>query len=650
MADARARETLPRLPFVGLIAGAALTVAPYTSWLPVWVSLAAAALLLWSAFVLIRGKLLPERWQLVALALACVLGVFFSYRTIVGRDPGVTLLVMLLFLKLLETRARRDTFVVAFLVYFVALANFFYSQSIPTAGLMLLTVLITTTALVGFSAPQRSFVSNFKTAGRMLAQASPVMLLLFFLFPRVQGPLWGVPQDAYTGVTGLSDRMSPGAISALSLSDAIAFRVKFEGPTPPRNQLYWRGPVLTDFDGYTWTMGLPQLRRDMSIEVAGTPVDYEVTLEPHNRSWMFALEMPSRIPQTARMTSEYLPISLRPIRSRIRYEMRSYPQYEARSAARPEDLARALRVPRDVDPRARALAREWRDSLPDAPAIVRRAIEFFRGNRFEYTLDPPKLGANSVDEFLFDTRQGFCEHFASSFVFLMRAAGVPARVVTGYQGGDTNPVDGYMVVRQADAHAWAEVWLDGNGWTRVDPTAAAVPIRVEQGITAAAPAGASLPLFMRTRLDWLKSLRNNWEALSNQWNQWVLGYNPDRQREMLSRLGVREPSWQTMTVMLFWTLACVLLLTALWLLRSIRREDTVQRTWLRFCAKLGRAGLSRGSVEGPLDYAGRIAGQLPARGHAVRTIAALYVEQRYGPGADAESVAHLKRLVRDFRP
>src|SRR5689334_5434553 len=229
MADARAIETLPRLPLAVLIAASALTAASHTPWLQLWVSVAAAALLGWRAVISIRGDRPPARWLLVALTLGSVIGVFLTYRTIMGRDPGVTLLVMLLFLKLLETRAARDVFVVAFLVYFVALANFFYSQSIPTAGLMLLAVVVTTTALVGFSAPSRPLLEDLKTAGRMLAQAGPVMLLLFFLFPRVQGPLWGLPQDAYTGVTGLSDTMTPGTIGDLSLSDAIAFRVKFEG-------------------------------------------------------------------------------------------------------------------------------------------------------------------------------------------------------------------------------------------------------------------------------------------------------------------------------------------------------------------------------------------------------------------------------------
>src|SRR5262249_18724221 len=241
---------------------------------------------------------------------------------------------------------------------------------------------LTTAVLVSFSAPQRPLAHNFKTAGLMLAQAGPVMLLLFFLFPRVQGPLWGLPQDAYTGVTGLSETMSPGTISSLSLSEAIAFRVKFEGALPPRGQLYWRGPVMTDFDGQTWRVGLPQLRREMSVEASGAPIDYEVTLEPHNRSWMFALEMPTRLPQTARLTSDCLPNSLTPTRNQIRYEMRSSPQYRARDGAEPGDLAAALRLPGGVDPRSRALAREWRESLPDNPAIVRRAVEFFRGSRF----------------------------------------------------------------------------------------------------------------------------------------------------------------------------------------------------------------------------------------------------------------------------
>jgi protein-glutamine gamma-glutamyltransferase len=643
-------EPLPSPPLLTLLAGAALTVAPHALWLPWWVDVTAAVLLAWRAWLVVRGGRLPEHRLLLALTMVNVVGVFFSYRTLFGRDPGVTLLVLLLALKLMETRAQRDVFMVAFLVYFVAMANFFYSQAIQTALLMLATVAVTTASLAGFSAPARTVADNLRTAGRMLVQAGPVMLLLFLLFPRVQGPLWGMPQDAYTGVTGLSDTMAPGSISGLSLSDSIAFRVKFEGPVPRRNLLYWRGPVLTDFDGRAWRVGNFNLRRELTVQVDGAPTDYEVTLEPHNRNWLFALEMPASVPPNARVSNDYLMISLPPVRSRMRYEVRSYLDYRATGGGERADLAAALRLPRGFNPRARALAREWRDAGGDDGAVIRRAIEFYRGGRFVYTLEPPLLGTHSVDEFLFDTRQGFCEHFASSFVFLMRAAGIPARVVTGYQGGEINPVDGYLVVRQSDAHAWAEVWLGDNGWTRVDPTAAAVPIRIESGINAAAPVGLSLPLLMRTDIDWLRSLRNEWDALSNQWNQWVLGFNPDRQREMLTWLGVRQPDWETMIMMLFWSVGGMLLLIAFWLLRGLRRVDPVQRAWLRFCDKLGYAGLPRAGAEGPLDYAGRVSARLPGRADAVNAIAHLYVDLRYGESGDADSRARLKRLVREFSP
>jgi len=643
-------NTLPLAPLVLLFAGAVLTIAPHALWLPWWVDGVAGGLLVWRFWLAVRGGALPARWLLALVTAVAAVGVYLSYRTIMGRDAGVTLIVLLLSLKLLESRSRRDIFIAAFLVYFVALAGFFYSQSMQTAGWMLVTVLINTAALVGFSAPARPIADNLNTAGRMLIEAGPVMLLLFFLFPRVQGPLWGLPQDAYSGITGLSDTMSPGSISQLSTSDAIAFRVKFQGAAPPRNRLYWRGPVLSEFDGKTWRAGFPRLNREPLLEVRGAPIDYEVTLEPHNRNWLFTLEMPGRIPPNARETSDYLVLSLPPVRSRIRYEARSYLDYRATAGADARDLALELRLPRDSNPRARALAGEWRQSLGNDTAIVGKGIEFFRASRFEYTLLPPLLGMNSVDEFLFDTKQGFCEHFAASFVFLMRAAGIPARVVTGYQGGDTNPVDDYMVVRQADAHAWAEVWLPQNGWTRVDPTAAAFPIRVESGVAAAARGAAALPLLLRTNIDWLKAMRNNWEALANKWNQWVLGYNPDRQREILSWLGVQQPSWQTMAMMLFWSVAGVLLLIALWLLRGIRHVDPVQGAWLRFCQKLARAGLARDGAEGPLDYAGRLARQLPGRAPAVRAIVQLYVELRYGSRGERHSLARLKQLVRQFKP
>ncbi|MSQ71400.1 MAG: DUF3488 domain-containing protein [Betaproteobacteria bacterium] len=647
-------KSLPLPNLLMLFAGLALAVSPHTGRLLWWVTGMALVCLMWRAYLAWRDLKLPNRWILFVFAIGSLAGVYFNFRTIFGRDPGVTLLVLLLALKLLELRTMRDVFVVTFLAYFIALTNFFYSQTIPTAVTMLVTLIVITAGLVGFNATSRPLRDNLRTAGLMLAQAGPLMLLLFFLFPRVQGPLWGLPQDAYSGITGLSDSMTPGAISSLSQSDAIAFRVKFDGPPPPPPQLYWRGPVFWQFDGRTWTPGDLRFRGQFRFETTSKPYDYEVTLEPHNRNWLFALEIAARLPPNSRVASDYVLLSLPPVRNRIRYEMRSYTEFRGLGGDEAADIRPALALPRGFNPRAVELGREWRRSIgEDHPAILRRAIEFFRAGQFEYTLSPPLLGEHTVDEFLFGTKQGFCEHFASSFVVLMRAAGIPARIVTGYQGGELNPVDQYMVVRQSDAHAWAEIWLADRGWIRVDPTAAAHPIRVEAGLAASMPASASLPLFVRADMDWLRSMRNNWEALGNRWNQWVLGYNPDRQREVLSRFGMSTPSWQNMAIALFWTVAGTLGLIALWLLRRIRFDDPVQRVWLAFCARLNRSGCPRDPAEGPLAFTGRVAQRFPDRAQAVAAIGELYAELRYGPrrgGAAAvkQEIAKLKSLVRQF--
>jgi len=644
------QSALPLRNSLWLFAGIALAAAPHASHLPTWVTGATALLLAWRVYLSWKQSPLPARWLVLLVAAGTLAGVYLTQRTLFGREAGVTLLVMLLALKLMEMRTLRDVHVATFLSYFLTLTNFFYSQTVATAVLMLATVVVITASLVGFNAPQCKASESFRVAGVLLAQAGPVMLLLFFFFPRVPGPLWGLPQDAYAGVTGLSDSMSPGAISRLSQSDAIAFRVKFEGEPPPRAQRYWRGPVFWEFDGKTWRAGgVPRIRTSVQFAAFGPPVDYEVTLEPHDRHWLFALDLPARVPPNARVTSDYLLLSLAPVRNRVRYDMRSFPAYRATAGADAEDLEAAREFPARSNPRAQRLAREWRSTLGNDEAILRRAIEFYRNGQYQYTLQPPALGTDTVDEFLFDTKQGFCEHIAASFVFLMRAAGVPARVVTGYQGGEVNPVDQYLVVRQADAHAWAEVWLQERGWFRVDPTAIVVPARVDAGIAAAVPLGSALPLLMRTNIGWLRTMRDNWEALGNKWNQWVLGYNPDRQRDLMMRFGVRTPSWQTLAMVLFWSVASVIALIALWLFARIQRADPPQRIWLAFCRKLARAGLARRGEEGPIDFSERAAARWPARADALRAIARLYVDLRYGKDADRQSLAQFKGLVRGLR-
>jgi transglutaminase-like putative cysteine protease len=632
-----------------LLAGLALVIAPHMLNLPWWLNLDACIVFAWRIYLTLGERVLPKKWLLALLVAGGMLGVYLTYRTIFGRDSGVALLVMFLSLKLLELHHPRDAIVLVLLSYFLALTNFFYSQTLPTAGLMLVSALVNTASLVNFAAGGRSLQANLKTSAVLLAQAGPVMLVLFLLFPRVQGPLWGLPQDAYSGVTGLSDSMSPGLISSLSQSDAIAFRVRFQGVPPPRPQLYWRGPVFWNFDGRTWRPGDRRAFTQIRFEALGAPYNYEVTLEPHLHNWLFALDLAALVPPDASVTPDFVLLARTPVRNRLRYEMRSYTSFAEGAGDDADELRPGLQLPAGFNPRARRLAQEWAAGGATGAAIAQKALDYFRGQGFVYTLQPPLLGRDSVDEFLFGSKRGFCEHYASSFVFLMRSAGLPARVVTGYQGGEINPVDQYMIVRQSDAHAWAEVWLEGRGWVRYDPTAAVSPARVESGVAAAVSATDPLPLMARTSLTWLRGLRYNWDALANKWNQLVLGYNPERQREFLSRLGMSEPSWQNMALTLFWGVGGLLALLTAWLLRRLRSADRVQRLWLRFCARLERNGCARAAHEGPADFIERTAARYPAEAGRIRAIGERYIALRYGEHADARMLAELRLLVREFR-
>ncbi len=633
----------------GVLLSIFIVVAPHAARIPWWLTAFTLSLFAWRVGIAARGAPLPPRWILIALAAAATSGIWIEYRTIFGRAPGIVLLAVFSGLKLLESRTHRDATVVAYLCYFLIITNFLYTQTIPTAIGMVAALLVITVTLVGLNAPRRALGTNLRTATLLLAHAAPAALALFLLFPRVQGPLWGLPQDAYAGVTGLSDTMSPGNLAQLAQSDAIAFRAEFQGEPPPTRQRYWRGPVMWDFDGRTWTMGptLPAVFRPVQGTIR---YRYGIVLEPHDRTWLYVLESPSRVPDRTWFTADGRIISRVPVRARLRYDAESIVDATSTADEEPSGLRRALRLPPGSNPRARALAAEWRSASSTDEEIVQRAIAFLLAERIVYTLEPPLLGRDSVDEFLFQTKAGFCEHFSSAFTFLMRAAGIPARVVTGYQGGDINPIDRIVTVRQSDAHAWSEIYLPERGWLRVDPTAAAIPGRVESGLARSVPEGEPLPLMMRARAEWLRALRNNWDALTHRWNIWMLGYNPERQREFMTFIGLRDADWRSLTAALFTVLGSFTVLLVAWSLRNLTRPDPVQRAWLAFCRKLGAKGVARAPHEGPLDYAERAARGLPADEALIRRISRLYIGLRYGSRALAGDAAELQRLIRKIRP
>lgn len=625
----------------GLLLSILMVTAPHADHLPLWASALCIALLAWRAYLAWSGNPLPKRWLLLAITFASVGGILISFHTLFGREVGVTLLILLTMLKFMELRSPRDAMVLVYLACFIIITNFFYSQSIPTALYMLATLLVIVTTWVHLHAQSITLKPRLRVAATLLLQAIPLTLVLFILFPRVQGPLWGLPQDAFAS-SGLDDKMAPGSLSRLSLSDEVAFRVSYADKPPRREQMYWRGPVLWNFDGRTWTPGATAFGIAPQFTETEQAIDYSVTLEPHNKTWLFALEMPDRISIPANLTYDFRVVRKEPVKARLRYEVRSHLGYHANLRENERQLQRALQLPPSLNPQALRLAADWRTQAAaktggagDA-AVVRAALAYFNQQNFQYTLEPPPLGFHGVDDFLFETRQGFCEHYASAFVFLMRAAHIPARVVTGYQGGEFNALGNYYIVRQSDAHAWAEIWLAGQGWVRIDPTAAIAPARVERGLSAAVTNNAALPFMARNPPQWLRNLRLNWDTLANQWNQWVLGYNSERQFAFLTRLGMESITWQKLALNMAAGTGLLVALFALFMLRHLikRQPDKVQAAWLKLCRRLAKAGLPRAAHEGAQDYAARIAAARPEIAETMRDLATRYTALRYGAVQD----------------
>ena len=646
---APSRDLLTPLQFRCL--GALLIAAqlPQIPHLPIWVAVTGIMLVGLRIALLRRDRLRPQNpparipsWALVIFAIAAALAVRASFGYLVGRDPSAAFLYILVAIKYLEARSPRDGTLLVCLACFLSVTPFFYSQSLFAALAALPAVLLVGVALDVLTGDPKSGLRPFtwRSATRrsavMMLQGLPVAVLLFVVFPRLAAPLWGLPSD-YSAQTGLSDSMSPGDISELSLSDNVAFRVDFDGAVPPPAQRYWRGPVFSRFDGRTWSAGLPGLRGDFTrYDTAG--ITYTVILEPNYRPWLFALDLPAALPTLAAgsmpanagvpiLTRDQQLLVRMPVTQVLRYTQLSvlrsaYPAVYAEEARFNLGLGRG-------NARTLEFAQELRAQYPDDLSYARAVLAWFNREEFVYTLAPPLLEHDPVDGFLFDTRRGFCEHYASSFVLLLRAAGIPARVVTGYQGGMMNPRGGYMIVRQSDAHAWAEAMIDGQ-WQRFDPTAAVAPSRIEIGLGGALPASERIPFFARLDETWFKNVQLAWDAFNHDWARNVIGFNRDRQRLLWRDWKVDEfAPWQIVALIALAVFAWGAVIVG-WLMWKRRHQERALVLWDDLNRRLARAGLPRHGYEGPLAYATRAAQRWPQFAIAFAAIGESFAALRYG--------------------
>ncbi len=659
----RARDNISINSLFWLAGALALSTLPHSLRIPLWIMplflmLCTLKLYLFSQSSLKEDKLSVIKIFVFFLMIIGVMGIYQEFGTLLGRDSGVSSLVLLAGFKIFEIKHERDFYISCFLGYFLVVTNFLYTQTIGTAIYMACTVLVMTLSLVLFNDTQGKLPTraSAKISAALLLQSIPVMLILFFLFPRISGPLWGMPQDAYSGITGVDDEMTPGSISQLIQSDKVAFRADFRDTRPEQSKLYWRGPVLLHTDGTTWSRDKPKYHAAKPPEMLSDPVTYAITLEAHNKEWLYALDMPGQHPDLeigqSWMTSDFQLITQNPVTLRIRYDLTSYPKYRI-TKLHEDELKIALQLPKHKHSKTKKLVRQWQNEGLSEDQIIDRALKLFNEDNFYYTFRPPLLENDHVDEFLFETKQGFCEHYANAFTVMMRAAGIPARIVLGYQGGEYNPAGDYFIVRQRNAHAWTEVWRREQGWTRIDPTAAVSPLRIIEGIESALPDDIlGVPLIFSknnfARKVWQR-LSHRWDAINNQWNQWVINYGTKKQKEFLGKFGLEDVNWSGMIFLIIAFTTLIILYLVFVLLRTTpQNKDPVKNLYNQFCKKLSRFGIHHEVHEGPVTFAKRAVLERSDLAAQINNITDTYIAIRYG--SNKNMMPTLQTQVREFRP
>ncbi|THB76462.1 MAG: DUF3488 domain-containing protein [Desulfobacteraceae bacterium] len=637
-----------------LILAMAVALLPQVIMLPVWVSLWCACF--WGYAVAAERNSWPWPGRYVSYGLA-LLGLFFLllyFRKILDGKAFVSLLAVMAALKPFEVKGHRDRMITVFLAYFIVIASLFQFENLSIIIYLFFSVLITTAVLIHINHPGGTPKQNVSLASKILLQSLPLMIVLFLLFPRIQGSFWGLTRSPL-GISGFSERLQMGDVATLIKSNETAFRVYFTSETPNENHLYFRGVVFQHFNGTGWK-SIPSQALLRQMPQGKKIVDYEIILPAHGRKWMFALDLPLLTPNDDLMLMRDHTLRLRRnLRRKKHFRLKSYLSYNTGDLSHKEKM-RNLALPDNRNPKTQALSRFLKDKYDTPEGIVAGALSYIGENGFAYTLKPPLLTGDPVDAFLFESRKGFCEHFASSFAVLVRGAGVPARVVGGYLGGALNPYGNYLVVSQSNAHAWAEVWIENRGWVRVDPTSAVAPERISQGVAGSVSAD-ELPAFLgygqKGVRHYIKQVGLLWDALNARWDVWFMGYSFAEQRALLERLGLRVKGWfhqaRTLLVLLF---VIILPIAAFPLIRthvSRIKKDPVTHAYNRFCARMEKAGCKRRPSMGPMDYQKMLKRRFAERQEEIDEIITLYIRLQYAGEYDSSLIRRLQRRVRRFK-
>ncbi len=633
--------------------------APHFSVIPSWLMLLTAGVLLWST-VSALGKVAGiPRWLKWGLVIGVIIGVFLSATRAKGLEGLSTLLVAGAVLKLFELNTRRDGWVLVLVACFIAAVGFLFNQSLLAAVYGMLSLWVIFSALIAMHQTDKlgNDLKPLQKSGIMLLQSTPLMLVLFFLFPRL-GPLWNVQYKNNVAQTGLSEMMEPGRVSELARSEKVAFRASFEGNRPPTlEERYWRVMTYSDFDGSRWLVDEEPASNDtLSVTKPSTQINYQVIAEPSAREWLFTLDYPQSIKISAVKQADGTFRALSPLMERLSYSATSVLQRE------PEVLTASQRnkylaLPSQGNPRTRELVSSWLQQGLTQISIVDRLFELFRQD-FSYTLSPGTLSGERIDQFLFESQQGFCEHFAESSVYILRLAGVPARLVGGYLGGEWNPFENYLQVRQYEAHAWAEAWFPDQGWVRLDPTAAVAPERILQPfgeLFGNEPEFASETAFslinLESNVQWIGQLRLRYEALNYQWHRWVLGYHHQQNNLIQDWLG-----GISIIKMLMVLSSVALMLGAViwWLLRTPRVAlHVLDQDIEALSRRLGRLDepLQRQTGESVMHYAQRLSQSFPETQSLFLRWANAFQAQRYAPGRYPPTEYRLlySQLVREIK-